>query len=258
MSVASSPPARSRGRAPNGAHPGEVLGRPLVKICGLTRAEDVTLALRLGAWAIGFVFAPSPRQVSPTVARQLALAASPDASGAPWWRGPLAVGVFGDTTPGVVQATVDAVGLQAVQLHGTTPGAGAVRQAFAGREWRPLIIQTVVVPADGNSRESVADAVAAARGHADLILFDTGLHGRSGGTGRTFPWEVAREAAGEAPFLIAGGIAPHNVAEALRTSGAWGVDVSSGVERAPGIKDGARLRELFAAVASCNEEGTTI
>jgi phosphoribosylanthranilate isomerase len=249
VSVGSSPPARSRGLGLNGAHLGEVLGRPLVKICGLTRPEDVILAARLGAWAIGFVFAPSPRQVTPSAARRLALAASPSQSGATWRNGPVTVGVFGDTSPGVVQATVDAVGLQAVQLHGAKPGACAVRRAFAGRARRPLIIQTVVVPAEGGSRESVGDAAAPCREHADLILFDTGSRGRTGGTGRTFPWEVAREAGGEAPFLIAGGITPHNVTKALETSGAWGVDVSSGVEWAPGIKDEARMRELFAAVA---------
>ena len=105
--------------------------RPLVKVCGLTRPEDVILAVELGAWAVGFVFAPSPRQVTVEVARGLATAAreaartSRSPGGLP--RGPLTVGVFGDCSPEAIAEVVHAVGLDAVQLHGSRPDALALR-----------------------------------------------------------------------------------------------------------------------------------
>lgn len=216
---------------------------PLVKICGLTRPEDVALAVGLGAWAVGFVFAPSPRRVTGDVARRLALAARQTAAR------PLTVGVFGDSPAEAIMDMVEAVALDAVQLHGSQPGAAVMREALADREPRVLVIQAVPVPAAGVSAAELRETVAASRQGADLILFDTRSEGRWGGTGRTFPWETAREAAGDSPYLVAGGIGPGTIEEALEASGAGGVDVSSGVERTPGVKDEALLRALFAALA---------
>jgi phosphoribosylanthranilate isomerase len=232
----------------------------LVKICGLTRSEDVALAVELGAWAVGFVFAPSPRRVTADAARRLVLVArqaaarrglgdepAPGGYGrGPLAHGPLAVGVFGDSPAGAIVEMVDAVGLDAVQLHGSQPDAAAVRGALAGRGLPVLVIRAVPVSAAEAGVADLRKVVAAARDGADLILFDTTAEGRWGGTGRTFPWGLAREAAGDPPYLVAGGIGPHNVREALDASGAWGVDVSSGVEQSPGIKDEALLRALFA------------
>jgi phosphoribosylanthranilate isomerase len=216
---------------------------PLVKVCGLTRAEDVVLAAELGAWAVGFVFAPSPRRVTVEEVRPL-VAAARELAG----RSPLAVGVFGDTTLEAIVAVVEAAELDAVQLHGEEPGASAVRAALGERARKVLILQAIPVPATGAVDADVRAAVATARGAADFLLFDTRSNGRFGGTGTPFPWAVAPEVAGEGPFLVAGGIAPHNVKQALAETGAWGVDVSSGVERSPGIKDDKLLRALFAAV----------
>ena len=236
---------------------------PLVKICGLTRPEDVALAVELGAWAVGFVFAPSPRRVTGDVARRLVLAArdtaarrglgeepAPGSDGRrPLLHGPLTVGVFGDSSAEAIVDMVDAVGLDAVQLHGSRPDASVVRAALADRGLPALVIRAIPVAAAEVSVTGVREVVAAARAGADLILFDTRAEGRWGGTGRTFPWEIAREGAGDSPYLVAGGIGPHNLREALKASGAWGADVSSGVERSPGIKDEALLRALFAPLA---------
>lgn len=254
---------------------------PLVKICGLTRPQDVALAVELGAWAVGFVFAPSPRRVTGDAACRLVLAAreaaarqsearqalaEPPARGrdrrepvlpGPVFHGPLAVGVFGDSSAEAIADMVDAVGLDAVQLHGARPDASLLREALAGRRLPALVIRAIPVPAGEADGAYLREAVAAARKGADLMVFDTRAGDRWGGTGRTFPWELAREAAGDSPYLVAGGVGPDNVRQALRTSGAWGVDVSSGVERSPGVKDGALLRALFAANQE-QGEGTTI
>jgi len=282
---------------------------PVVKICGLTRLEDVLLACAFGAWALGFVFAPSPRRLTPAEARRLvdsaAVARSP--VGSPWrWadagtrgesraqreaalRGPggpaapLAIGVFGDVTAAEVARVVEHVGLDAVQLHGRTgPAAADVREALAGwvcplalgaagavsrpssavRPDRsvgispapvpqvrpPLIIQAVPVPPDGVDPGELRHAIAKAAAEADLVLLDTRTAGQFGGTGTTFPWRLALEAVGCAPFLVAGGIDAENVRVALEESGAWGVDVSSGVESSPGNKDARLVGRLLARV----------
>jgi phosphoribosylanthranilate isomerase len=225
---------------------------PLVKVCGLTRLEDVALAVALGAWAVGFVFAPSPRRVTAEQARPLVLAAQAagrDAAprGGPA-RPPLTVGVFVDSTAAEIAATVDAAGLDAVQLHGSEPGARAVRDALGDRAPHVMIIQVIPVQAGGSAAAELRVAVAAAGEAADLLLFDTRSEARFGGTGTAFPWTQAREAAGGRAFLVAGGIGPGNAREALAASGAIGIDVSSGVEDSPGVKDEGSLRALFAAV----------
>jgi phosphoribosylanthranilate isomerase len=223
--------------------------RPLVKVCGLTRPRDVALAAELGAWALGFVFAPSPRQVGVEVVRELGERAREMApTGSSHRRCPLVVGVFGDCSPQVIADIANAAGLDAVQLHGSRPDAAAVRRALGDREPRVLVIRAVPVAAVTASVASVREAVAVAWEGADLLLFDTQTGSRWGGTGTTFPWQIAREAVGASRYLVAGGIGPHNVGEALEASGAWGVDVSSGVEVSPGVKDERRLRALFAAV----------
>jgi len=229
----------------------------LVKVCGLTREEDVEFALTLGAWAVGLIFAPSPRRVTPATARGLVRVVA-EAGVRPGGRtggsalegGAVTVGVFGDVSAETIAAVVDEVGLGAAQLHGSKPDVASVREALAGRERRVLLIKAIAVPAAGADPGEIGEAVAGARAYADLILFDTRSQGRSGGTGRTFVWETVRDAAGGVPYLVAGGIGPHNVREALDRSGAWGVDVSSGVEASPGVKDHELLRALFASLSA--------
>ena len=240
----------------------ETFSTPLIKVCGLTRPEDVALAVALGAWAVGFVFAPSPRRVTVEQAVPLVAAARSGRRNGANCAGPagpggasLAAGVFVDATAEGIAAIAEAVGLDVVQLHGVEPGARAVREALGGLERDVLIIQAVAVPAEGTPVADLRAVAAAARDGADMLLFDTRSGGRFGGTGTPFPWAVAREASAGAPFLVAGGIGPQNLREALDVSGAIGADVSSGVESSPGVKDGALLRVLFAAIGSSAAPG---
>ncbi len=221
--------------------------RPLVKICGLSRSRDVALAAELGAWAVGFVFVPSPRWVTVEAARKVVAEARASFSADRSF--PLAVGVFGDVSAVEIAEVVGEADLDAVQLHGARPDASAARELLRSGGSPALIIRAIPVE-ECATPAGVRAAVEASGEGADLLLFDTRLNGRWGGTGTTFPWELARRAAGDRPFLVAGGIGPRNAAEALRTSGAWGIDVSSGVEQTPGIKDEAQMRALFAAATA--------
>lgn len=199
-----------------------------VKICGITRAQDALLASDLGASAIGFVFWPkSPRYVDPVEAT--AIAAQLPADVAP-------IGVFVDPSLDEVRQVVDQVGLAAVQLHGDEPSA-------AYREWPYRVIKAIAVR--GATTVDIARAVPA----GVTVLLDAADDERKGGTGRTSDWLVARSIAAQRRTFLAGGLRPSNVAEAIRVVSPYGLDVSSGVEAAPGRKDPARLRALFDEVA---------
>lgn len=235
---------------------------PAVKICGLTRLEDVVAAKELGVWAIGMVFAPSPRRLEPSAARRLLEAAGlrhgrHEESGQP-----LVVGVFTDAKVDEIVNVVQEVELDAVQLHGLTgPSAAEVSEALAGSEREVLVIRALPVEAGLRDAAELREAVAREAVGADIVLLDTrvaapadggtGTAGGFGGTGAAFCWDLACEVAGEAAgarLMVAGGIDPENVQEALSRSGAWGVDVSSGVESAPGIKDMELMGRLVAEV----------
>ena len=200
-----------------------------VKICGITRERDAQLAAELGAAAIGLVFWPgSPRRVSRSQARTIA--ASLPAGVAP-------VGVFVNQPLLDVLRIADEVGLGGVQLHGEEP-----------LEYTRGILQPVIKAvgvADGFDPR-VLDAWPA----EITVLLDVHDPVRRGGTGRTIDWAAAAAAASRRPVLLAGGLGPENVAAAVREVHPYGVDVSSGVEASPGIKDERRLRALFAAIES--------
>jgi phosphoribosylanthranilate isomerase len=203
-----------------------------VKICGLTRAEDALLAAELGAWAVGFVFWPgSPRYVPPERAR--AIVDALPASVTP-------VGVFVDQPREEVETIARRVGLGAVQLHGTEPPAYACGLKLP-------VIKALSVS------EALSDAARGAWREATLLI-DTIDPTRRGGTGRAVDWTAAADVARRRPVLLAGGLRSDNITEAIRIVRPAGVDVSSGVERAPGVKDAALLRALFAALSSGAQE----
>jgi phosphoribosylanthranilate isomerase len=194
-----------------------------VKVCGITRAEDAAAAVRQGAAAIGFVFWPgSPRFIDPRRAR--AIAAELPASVA-------AVGVFVNQAAADVNRVAEEVGLAVVQLHGdeTPEYADAVQRPV----WKAC---------------SVHDAVPADWPLGVRLLLDAADPVRRGGTGRTIDWAAAARLAAQRPVILAGGLTPENVAEAVARVRPFGIDVSSGVERSPGIKDAERLEALFAAL----------
>jgi phosphoribosylanthranilate isomerase len=199
----------------------------LVKICGITRLEDAEAAVALGAGALGFVFWPkSPRYVDPERARAIVAALPPFVT---------TVGVFVDQAPRLVNGVAARVGLGAVQLHGDEP-IGMLDEID-----RPVVKAFAM-------RASTQGADADAWPRRVRLLIDAHDPDQRGGTGRTVDWNEAAAIASRRPVLLAGGLKPDNVAAAIRTVRPFGIDISSGVESAPGIKDHARLRELFEAV----------
>lgn len=198
-----------------------------VKICGITREQDAVLAGTLGADAIGFVFWPgSPRAVSVDRARAIVAAAPPAL---------VKIGVFVNQSLDEVRAIGDALDLDGVQLHGeeTDQDMAALRWAILkavplgppGAEQRAIHLPAGVVPL--------------------LDVFDPV---RRGGTGQTVDWDVAARIAAVRPTMLSGGLTPENVGEAIRIVDPWYVDVSSGVETSPGIKDEQKLRAFIDAV----------
>lgn len=200
-----------------------------IKICGLRRLYDGEAALAAGADLVGVVFyAPSPRYLPPEEARRL-LAALRERFPATGWA---AVGVFVNAPLEHVHAVAAACALDYVQLHGTEDAA------YCARVTRPVIkaVRLPELPPPAAFRG--AEAWGAAR-----LLIDAAAPGRWGGTGQTYDWQQARPYAREA--LVAGGLTPDNVAEAVRVMAPWGLDVSSGVER-DGWKDAALIERFIA------------
>lgn len=204
-----------------------------VKICGLTRAGDITAAAEAGATHAGFIFAEdSPRRVGGHVA---AITAQARAGGIK------AVGVFRDQGNDAVAAVANTRGLDAVQLHGGEVDLDRLRAALPdGCEiWTAC---------------SVSDEVEPHRGGADRTLFDTQLNGRSGGTGKAFDWTLIASRPDLPTAFIAGGIGPANARAAQRV-GTFGIDIGSAVESAPGRKDSDKLAAVFKALRpQCRRE----
>jgi len=205
----------------------------LVKICGITRREDAEAAIELGANALGFVFWPrSPRYVDPEQARSILGALPPFIT---------TVGVFVDQTARLINGVSARVGLSAVQLHGDEPVAMVDD------------IERPVIKALAMSDELDADDADAWPERVRLLL-DVHDPVQRGGTGRTIDWGRAAGLAKRRPVLLAGGLRPENVADAVRTVRPYGIDVSSGVESAPGVKDRALLSALFRAITEAGPE----
>jgi phosphoribosylanthranilate isomerase len=196
-----------------------------VKICGITNEDDALLAVALGADAVGFVFAPSPRQIPVKHAYDIARRLPPEV---------LTVGVFRDEAGSRVVDMVREAGLKAAQLHGhETPEV--TQQVKAA-------VRFVIKAFPAGS-----EALLKAGEHgADAVLLDS----PSPGSGRVFDWTLADEVPLDTRILLAGGLTPGNVATAIARVRPWGVDVSSGVERAPGKKDAVKMRAFIEAARS--------
>ena len=204
-----------------------------LKFCGLTRATDAHAAAMCGARYVGVIFAGGPREVDPDAAAMVL-----DGAGA----GVQRVGVFRDADVTMITRVVRDARLDIVQLHGdpTAREVRKVREATGARVW--AVLRVIGAPP--------ADRVGELDGEADAIVFDTLVPGRIGGTGRSFDWGAA--ARGGRPrhsrLAVAGGLNPENVAQALAALAPDIVDVSSGVESSPGIKDHERMRVFADAV----------
>jgi phosphoribosylanthranilate isomerase len=202
-----------------------------VKFCGMTNVEDAERAAELGAWAIGLIFWPGSARRCP-----LEAAAS---IGAAMRRRLEVVGVFVNPTLDTVARTAEDVGLTMLQLHGDE---GPSFCAEAARRTGCRVIKAVRV-------RSGAEIQALASFHTDYHMLDSYVAGQPGGTGETFAWEVARGHRGTVPVILSGGLTPENVARGIEVVRPFAVDVASGVEREPGVKDPAKLEAFMEAVA---------
>jgi phosphoribosylanthranilate isomerase len=199
-----------------------------VKFCGITRVEDAREAVRLGAWAIGLNhWAQSPRYCDP----QTALAISYELR-----RRVEIVGVFVNASLDEIAKAAEDTQLSIVQLHGDE--GPVFCQTVAGRTGCKVIKAIRV--------RTAAEIQAAEAFRTDFHLFDARRGDAPGGTGETFNWELVSHHHSEIPMILAGGLGPANVAEAIELTSPWGVDVASGVETSPGIKDHALMAEFAA------------
>ena len=211
--------------------------RTALTFCGITRREDVRMAAELGASYVGAIFAESRRRVTPAEAADIWTAAGPMQK----------VGVFGAAPVEEILDAAAVSGLDVIQLH-ASPGDGTIdrlRASFHGAIWSVIRIgEAGVVDIAG---ESAA---------ADAILVDSFAESGLGGTGRAFDWEregsAIRRLTGEKPLIVAGGLDPDNVGPAISALAPDVVDVSSGVESSPGVKDHDRMRAFARAVEQAN------
>ena len=214
------------------------MSRLAIKICGLSTPETVGAAVRAGASHVGFVHFPkSPRHVEPD--RIVALAAAvPDHVGR--------VAVLVDPTDEQLAGLVGTGVLSALQLHGkeSPQRVAAIRERFGLPAWKAISVKT----------RTDIDAAKAYQGAADLLLFDAKTPDGAalpGGMGLRFDWELLRGAAPSMPWGLSGGLGTDTVCEAIRITGAPLVDVSSGVESAPGIKSVDKITAFCKAVSAC-------
>ena len=199
-----------------------------VKICGITNLEDASLAVRLGAHALGFILAPSPRQVSPEAVRDIV-------------RGIPAlvqtVGVFVNEAPSRVREIMGFCGLDLAQLHGDESADDC--EALTPRAIKALRLRD----------ESSLAVAATYRGKVRAVLLDSYVKGRRGGTGTTLDWGLAaRGLELGIPVILAGGLNPGNVRRAVSVVRPFAIDVSSGVEERPGRKSAALMDRLMEVV----------
>jgi phosphoribosylanthranilate isomerase len=201
-----------------------------VKICGTTTEEDALLAVALGADALGFIFAPSTRQLTPDAARDIVKRLPHEV---------VTVGVFRNERPEHVVEVVSRVGLTGAQLHGNEP----LREVKWIRQRVPFVIRAFVAGDPAASRLG-PDAP------LDVVLLDS----PNPGSGKVFDWRLAEGAPPRKRLMIAGGLDPDNVGEAIRRVRPWGVDVVSGVEESPGHKDATKLRKFIANAREAFDE----
>jgi phosphoribosylanthranilate isomerase len=208
-----------------------------VKICGVTRLEDARRVADAGAWALGMVFWPgSERRCTLAEAEQITVALR---------RRLELAGVFVNAPLDEVADLAGALGLSMVQLHGDE---GPAYCAEVARRTGAKVIKAHRV-------RSRADLQALGSFHTDFHLLDAHVAGRWGGTGETFDWELAASRRSPIPLILSGGLTPDNVAEAIAVTRPWAVDVASGVEARPGVKDPAKLDAFIAAVAATASAG---
>lgn len=193
----------------------------LVKICGLTSLEDAKKAVELGADALGFIFAPSPRRVQPNLVRRISAEIGPLK---------VKVGVFVNERPGEILRLKEYCGLDIAQLHGDES------EDFAAG----LRCKSIKVIRVKEGEKPAPDTYP-----MSTLLLDTYVKGVRGGSGKAFNWKLAKDLSRQRSVILAGGLTPENVEQAIIEVRPYAVDVSSGVEAEPGRKDHAKLERFI-------------
>jgi phosphoribosylanthranilate isomerase len=210
-----------------------------IKFCGTTSRDDALASIDAGADALGFIFATSKRRVTMEQAREI-LRGIPDRVER--------IGVFLDESAESIRRYVTELNLTGVQLHGH--GSAGDLSGSLGQKHREnfRIIKTIVIDNDFSAKLKNLEA---AKDVVDAWLLDSGA-----GSGKTFDWQRVRTQLGDrkARFIIAGGLNPENVGEAMKIFTPWGVDVVSGIEREPGRKDPEKMRAFVAAVRKAEQQ----
>ena len=206
------------------------MSRILIKVCGLTRSEDVVTAVAAGVDAIGFVFTASPRRVSAEKARELS-GFIPE--------GVLRIGLFLNQERAEIATVVDTVELDILQFHGNETEKQC--SGFGLPYLKAVSMQ------DSRSLEQAGHDYPGATG----LLLDSHVAGKPGGSGKVFDWSLT--APGSKPLWLAGGLNAENIGRAIEHVRPYAVDVSSGVESSPGIKDAARI-DAFVRAVRCKEQ----
>ncbi len=206
----------------------------IVKICGITNLEDAILAIEAGADMLGFNFyKPSPRYIAPEACTRI-IAQLKDTH-------VIHVGIFVNQPPQDIRQTLDDCGLDLAQLHGDEgPNDLIALGELAFKAIRPKSLEAAEIASQHYTQRSLPP----------YLLVDAHQKGMYGGTGETGDWAIARHLAAQVPILLAGGLNPDNVAEAIQNVRPWGVDVASGVEASPGIKDPHKITDFIAAAKS--------
>ena len=199
-----------------------------VKICGITNYEDASIAVELGAGALGFIFADSPRQIAPQKARDIIRAMPPFVK---------TVGVFVDEGPAAIKEMIHYCGLDLVQLHGDES------PDLCG-ELMPYTIKALRIKDESSLRMSRIY-----HGKVRALLLDTYSKDKAGGSGKTFDWQLALKIKKLGiPIILAGGLGPSNIDGAVSTVRPYAVDVNSGVEERPGKKSHTLMKDLMGKV----------
>ncbi|MFT5701885.1 MAG: phosphoribosylanthranilate isomerase [Desulforhopalus sp.] len=212
------------------------IGRPRIKICGMTRPEDALFAVRAGVDALGFIFYhKSPRCVELNAAKDIIKSLPPFVD---------KVGVFVNASiDEVVQ--VASIGLTAIQLHGN-------ESPDYCRELQDRLLSCSLIKAFRVGSESRGEDFSGYNSVVDAFLLDTYVKGAKGGTGEVFDWQVIEQLHLQRPVLLAGGLEPDNIELAIRSTGSYCYDVNSGVEVAPGVKDHLKIERLMSIVKRVN------
>ena len=198
-----------------------------IKVCGITNEQDARAAAQFGTDALGFIFAPSPRRISPEKARRIIKALPPLVQ---------TVGVFVDQDLGEVSSVAEMCGLDILQFHGS-------ESAEYCRRFNQRVIKAVRL----RSSQDLKD-LAKYDGVVQALLLDTYLPDKVGGTGMTFNWQWAVEARKYGRIILAGGLSPENVAAAISMVKPYGVDASSSLEQSPGVKDHEKMMQFIEEV----------